>query len=80
MIEPGTFPTVKVAGGYDFVGNDYDASSDDPALNTPEPDPDPLDCNGHGSHVAGTAAGHGVLTDGSTFPARTTKQPTPTPS
>ena len=67
VIEPGTFPTVKVAGGYDFVGNEYDASSDDPALNTPKPDPDPLDCNGHGSHVAGTAAGMGVLTDGSTF-------------
>ncbi len=67
VIEPGTFPTAKVAGGYDFVGNEYDPSSDDPALNTPKPDPDPLDCNGHGSHVAGTAAGAGVLTDGSTF-------------
>ena len=67
MIEPGTFPTVKVAGGYDFVGDAYDASSDDPAINTPVPDPDPVDCNGHGSHVAGTAAGAGVLTDGSTF-------------
>jgi minor extracellular serine protease Vpr len=67
VIEPGTFPTAKVAGGHDFVGNDYDASSDDPALNTPKPDPDPLDCNGHGSHVSGTAAGAGVLTDGSTF-------------
>jgi subtilisin family serine protease len=67
IIEPGTFPTAKVAGGTDFVGNDYDASSDDPAKNTPKPDPDPLDCNGHGSHTAGTAAGEGVLSDGSTY-------------
>lgn len=57
------FPTAKVVGGYDFVGDDYDASSN-PVL---EPDPDPMDCNGHGSHVAGTAAGFGVLTDGSTY-------------
>ncbi|KAI0049851.1 subtilisin-like protease [Auriscalpium vulgare] len=38
----------KVAGGYDFVGDNYDAGS------TPKPDDDPLDqCNGHGTHVAG---------------------------
>ena len=57
--------TAKVAGGYDFVGDDYDAS--DPALATPQPDDDPLDCNGHGTHVAGTAAGQGVLADGSAY-------------
>ncbi|MDX2418632.1 MAG: S8 family serine peptidase [Xanthomonadales bacterium] len=49
-----SFPTAKVVGGYDFVGDDYDGS------NTPVPDADPLDCNGHGSHVAGSAAGVGV--------------------
>jgi subtilisin family serine protease len=59
------FPSAKVAGGYDFVGDDYDAS--DPARETPAPDPDPQDCNGHGSHVAGTAAGFGVNADGSTY-------------
>ena len=33
----------------------------------PHPDPNPLDCNGHGSHVAGTAAGSGVLANGTTY-------------
>src|SRR6185369_12636206 len=61
IIEPGTFPTAKVVGGKDFAGDAYTGS------NTPVPDPDPLDCNGHGSHVAGTAAGLGVNGDGTTF-------------
>jgi minor extracellular serine protease Vpr len=67
VIEPGTFPTAKVVDGTDLVGDNYNASSDDPAESTPQPDPDPLDCNGHGSHVAGTAAGFGVLDDGSMY-------------
>ena len=67
VIEQGTFPTSKVVGGHDFVGDKYDASSSDPQISTPNPDPDPLDCQGHGSHVAGTAAGMGVLADGSTY-------------
>ena len=29
VIERGTFPTAKVTGGYDFVGDDYDSGSDD---------------------------------------------------
>jgi subtilisin family serine protease len=64
IIEPGTFPTAKVVGGYDFAGADYNADLED---SEPVPDPDPLDGNnpddpahGHGSHVAGTAAGFGV--------------------
>ncbi|MFC7643908.1 S8 family serine peptidase [Streptosporangium lutulentum] len=64
VIEPGTFPTAKVVGGYDFVGDDYDGS--DPT-SMPKPDPDPLDCNGHGSHVAGSTAGFGVDAAGKTY-------------
>ncbi len=67
IIEPGSFPTTKVAGGTDLVGDDYDAESADPNLNTPHPDPDPIDCNGHGTHVAGMAAGQGVNDDGTTY-------------
>ena len=63
----GFFPTAKVAGGWDFVGDAYDASSDDPAEFTPMPDPDPMDCEGHGSHVAGTLAAFGVNGDGTTY-------------
>ncbi len=66
------FPNVKVAGGWDFAGDDYDASSDDPRRNTPRPDPNPLDCpahlgGGHGTHVAGTIGGYGVNADGTTY-------------
>jgi minor extracellular serine protease Vpr len=57
----------KVKGGTDLVGDAYDANSSDPAKNTPHPDPNPLDCNGHGSHTAGTAAGFGVTAAGTTF-------------
>ena len=49
-------------GGWDFVGDEYDADGTDHA--SPKPDANPLDCNGHGSHVAGTAGGGGVNADG----------------
>ncbi len=69
LTEPGNlFPTAKVVGGWDFAGDDYDANPDNATYNPiPSPDPDPMDCNGHGSHVAGSAAGLGVLPDGSTY-------------
>lgn len=54
----------KVKGGIDLVGDNYDASTPG---SVPAPDPNPLDCNGHGSHVSGTAAGFGVANDGSTY-------------
>jgi subtilisin family serine protease len=65
IIEPGTFPTAKVAGGFDFAGAMYD--SNDPDHDIPVPDPDPLDFNGHGSHVSATVAGFGVGADGTTY-------------
>ncbi len=65
----GGFPNAKVAGGTDFVGDNYDADPADATYQPiPHPDPDPLDCGlGHGSHTAGTAAGYGVLSNGTTY-------------
>ncbi len=64
----------KIAGGWDFVGDDYDANptTDTGAPNpnyqpVPHPDANPLDCNEHGTHVAGTVGGYGENADGSTF-------------
>src|ERR1044071_4030789 len=63
-----SFPTTdKVPGGIDLAGDDYDASSSVTANRTPKPDGDPMDCFGHGSHVAGTIAGFGVKKDFSTY-------------
>jgi subtilisin family serine protease len=56
IIETGTFPTAKVVGGYDFVGNQWPNSVE-------TPDPDPLDDGpggGHGTHVADIIAGRSV--------------------
>ncbi len=58
---PGRFPTAKVGGGWDFAGDAYSPGT------PPAPDPNPMDCNGHGSHVAGTAAGFGVTAAGATY-------------
>jgi minor extracellular serine protease Vpr len=56
IIEPGSFPTAKVVGGYDFVGSDW------PTFGPEAPDPDPLDDGpeaGHGTHVGHIIAGVG---------------------
>ena len=67
-IEVGSFPTAKVIGGTDLVGDDYDASGA-VGSQVPNPDPDPLDGagHGHGTHVAGIAAGFGVTLGSATF-------------
>ncbi|KAH6680632.1 peptidase S8/S53 domain-containing protein [Halenospora varia] len=46
----GFGPGFKVEAGYDLVGNDYIAGG------LPIPDSDPMDCLGHGTHVAGIIA------------------------
>ena len=57
VIEPGSFPTGKVIGGYDFVGENYDVLDADTSNDIPHADFDPLDEDGHGSHTASTVAG-----------------------
>ena len=85
---PGTaWQTAKVAGGKDFAGDGYDPTAGlpgDPDTNvadeTPQPDDNPLDCNGHGTHVAGTAAGYGVTAGGATYTGSYTDTATDIPT
>ena len=64
IIEPGTFPTAKVVGGYDFVGSNWSGDTGTP----PEaPDPDPIDDGpeaGHGTHVGHIIGGVGGVAPG----------------
>lgn len=63
VVEEGTFPTAKIVGGHDFVGTNYDASSDVDEIRIPQPDANPIDEHGHGTHVAATIAGMEVEQD-----------------
>jgi subtilisin family serine protease len=55
------FPTAKIPGGTDLVGNAYNGS------NTPHPDPNPLDSNGHGTGTASLIGGFGVNAGGTKY-------------
>lgn len=53
-----SFPTARIAFGYDFVGDNYNAAGTGAQL-IPVPDANPDDCNGHGTHVAGIVGANG---------------------
>lgn len=53
---PSLFPTAKVIGGFDFVGDTWNGST----VNTLTPDPNPIDLNGHGSHTSDIVGGHSL--------------------
>ncbi|MFL4474265.1 S8 family serine peptidase [Paeniglutamicibacter sp. MACA_103] len=68
--DSGLYDPAKFIGGWDLVGDDYNADPSAPDYQpVPHPDSNPLDCAaaGHGTHVAGSAAGYGVNADGTTF-------------
>lgn len=52
----GLFPTAKVVGGYDFVGETWTSTS---GVRTE--DPDPIDFQGHGTHVADIIGGASLV-------------------
>jgi subtilisin family serine protease len=55
-------PGCRVAMGYDFVGDAFNADPSSAAYNpTPTPDNDPDDCGGHGTHVAGIVGANGTV-------------------
>ena len=56
------FPTARVAYGYDFVGDAFNADPSSAAYNpVPTPDDNPDDCGGHGTHVAGIVGANGTV-------------------
>jgi len=55
-------PGSRVAYGWDFVGDAFNADPSSAGYNPiPMPDRDPDDCNGHGTHVAGIVGANGTV-------------------
>jgi len=67
----GHFPNAKVPGGYDFVGDAYNANN--PATSIPHPDSNPFDGSptgsvaGHGTGTASLIGGYGENNNGTTY-------------
>jgi minor extracellular serine protease Vpr len=56
------FPTARIAHGYDFVGDAFNADPASASYNpNPVEDPNPDDCGGHGTHVAGIVGANGTV-------------------
>ncbi|MBC7954542.1 MAG: S8 family serine peptidase, partial [Cytophagales bacterium] len=53
-IDPSVFPTAKVTGGFDFVGDAW------PTNGPRSEDPNPIDFQGHGTHVADIIGGRSL--------------------
>jgi subtilisin family serine protease len=63
----GLFPTAKVVAGYDFVGEQWPNC---PAgVDCRTEDPDPIDLEGHGTHVADIIAGRNGMAPGASLVA-----------
>lgn len=64
----GHFPSAKVPGGTDLVGDSYNADPTSPGFQPiPHPDNNPFDCNGHGTATASLIAGFGENNNGTTY-------------
>lgn len=53
-IDPSVYPTAKVVGGFDFVGDAWPVDGDRTE------DPNPIDFQGHGTHVADIIGGRSL--------------------